>query len=429
MSRRESIGIVGTGIAGLGAAWLLADEFEVTLFDGNLHAGGHTNTVTVREQDRELPIDTGFMVFNEVTYPNLTALFRELGVEVMPAPMSFGVQHRASGIEYCGSSVDQLFAQRRNLLRPRYLRFLATVRRFNRDAHEAIRTHAFDELTLAEYAQARGYGEDFLRFYLLPMAGAVWSTPFDRVRDFPAITLLRFFQNHGLLGGLEGHHPWLTVRGGAKTYVEKLTRGFRERIHLNTAAVRVEPVADGVSIRLADGSRATFDRVILACHADDALALLAQPSQDETRLLSAFRYQQNSATLHTDSAPMPRARRAWASWNVRIDERDAATTTIYWMNSLQGVSDRENYFVSIDDPGLIAPEKVLRTISYHHPLFDRDAVAAQRELPRLNASSPDQTTFFCGSYFGYGFHEDAYTSAIRVAEAVRAAARQKEVAA
>jgi uncharacterized protein len=426
MAKRESIGIVGTGIAGLGAAWLLQDDCDVTLFDGNHYAGGHTNTITIRERDRDVPVDTGFMVFNEVTYPNLTALFRTLDVETMPASMSFGVQHRASGIEYCGSSVDQLFAQRRNLLRPRFLRFLSTVTRFNAEARAAIESHAFDDHTLAGYAQARNYGEDFLRFYLLPMAGAVWSAPFDRVRDFPALTLLRFFDNHGLLGGLEGHHPWLTVRGGAKTYVEKLTRRFRDRIHLGTPVTRVD--RDG-GVRLADGSRATFDRVILACHADEALALLAQPSEEEARLLSAFRYQRNVATLHTDPAPMPRARRAWASWNVRVDERDAAATTIYWMNSLQRVSDREQYFVSIDDPGLIAPEKILRTIRYSHPLFDRAAVAAQRELPQLNATSPHQTTFFCGSYFGYGFHEDAYTSAIRVADAVLLAARQKEAAA
>lgn len=427
----KRVAIVGTGIAGLGCAYLLHRHFEVSLFDRNGYAGGHTHTVTVDEEGRPVPVDTGFMVFNEITYPNLTRLFTDLGVETMPTSMSFGVQHIATGIEYAGGSVSQLFARRRNLLDPRFLRALYQIHRFNEEAQAALDSAAFDRTTLQEYVDARGYGEDFLRFYLLPMSSAVWSTPFDQVRAFPAMTLLRFFRNHGLLGGLSGQHPWLTVVGGAKTYVEKMTRGFRDRIHLGNGVVRVDRNPSGATLRLADGSTRAFDKVILACHADEALAMLSHPTPAERRLLTPFRYEENVATLHTDPAPMPRRRRAWASWNSRIDDRrtPANATTIYWMNSLQRVSDRRDYFVSIDDPGLVDPARVLKTIRYHHPIFTLAAVDAQRELPSLNAISPDQSTYYCGSYFRHGFHEDAYTSAIEASRAILRGATEGEVAA
>lgn len=417
----KSIAIIGSGIAGLGSAYLLHRDFDVAVFEQNGYPGGHTNTVTVEEAGRNVPIDTGFMVFNEVTYPNLTRLFAELGVETFDTAMSFGVQHVPSGIEYAGSSVSQLFAQRRNLFRPRFLRTLARIDRFNREAHAALASDEGSRMTLQQYSEARGYGEDFLNLYLLPMASAIWSTPFDGIRDFPAIPMLRFFRNHGLLGGLAGQHQWKSVAGGAKNYVEKMTRGFRDRIHLGKAVQAVERDADGATLHFAEGASRRFDRVIFACHADQALGLLAAPTADERRLLGAFRYQHNVATLHTDIGPMPVTRRAWASWNYRFDRNEegrVAATTIYWMNSLQKVSDRQNYFVSIDDPGLIDPAKVLETIAYRHPVFTTDSVDAQRELPSLNAIGPDQTTYFCGSYFRWGFHEDAFTSAIRASRAL-----------
>jgi predicted NAD/FAD-binding protein len=337
--------------------------------------------------------------------------------------MSFGVQHVPSGIEYAGSSLSQLFAQRRNLFNPRFLRALQHIGRFNSEAHAALAGHAFDRMTLEEYADARGYGHDFLSLYLLPMSSAVWSTPFEDVRQFPVMTLLRFFRNHGLLGGLSGQHQWKSVTGGAKTYVEKMTRGFRDGIHLGNAVVGVERSPAEAVIHFADRSSRRFDKVIFACHADEALAMLAQPSADERRLLGAFRYQKNVAVLHTDPAPMPRLRRAWASWNCRLDTRPdgrVAATTIYWMNSLQNVSDRRDYFVSIDDPGLVDSARVLKTITYHHPVFTLAAIDAQNELPALNRIDPGQTSYFCGSYFRYGFHEDAFTSAIQASRAVSA---------
>lgn len=427
-----TIAIIGTGIAGLGCGYLLHREWDVSLFDGNDYAGGHSNTVRVDRDGDHVPIDTGFMVFNEVTYPKLTRLFARLGVDTIPTSMSFGVQHCASGIEYCGSSVNQLFAQRRNLARPRFLRMLMQVSRFNREAREALHGERFARMTLQEYAEARGYGADFLRLYLLPMASAVWSTPFEDVRQFPVVTLLRFFENHGLLGGLDGHHPWLTVCGGAKRYVEEMTRGFRDRLHLGDAVRRVERDADGVTLRFASGTSRRFDKVIFACHADEALALLAEPAPDEQRILSKFRYQRNVALLHTDPAPMPRAQGAWASWNVRVEETAdglSRASTIYWMNSLQQLSPRQNYFVSIDDPGLVDPSRVLKTIVYHHPVFDLDAIDAQRELPALNRMGEQRRTYYCGSYFGYGFHEDGFASAIEASRALASAEVWKEEAA
>ncbi len=418
-----TVAIIGTGIAGLGCGYLLASRFDVTLFDRNDYAGGHTNTVTIDEEGTPVPIDTGFMVFNEVTYPNLTRLFQQLEVGIKPAPMSFGVQHLPSGIEYCGSSVGQLFARRRNVLNVRYLTALYQVDRFNRQAREALASNRYDAMTLEQYAAERGYGEDFLELYLLPICSAVWSTPFRDVRAFPAMTLIRFFDNHGLLGGLKGHHPWLTVDGGAKSYVKRMTHEFRDRIALGNAAVRVTRGSNGVKVRLADSTERVFDKVIFACHADEALALLGDATTQEQALLGAFRYQKNVATLHTDVAPMPRSRRAWASWNYRIDRAaggEARATTIYWMNSLQNVSDRRDYFVSIDDPGLIDPSRILKTIDYHHPVFTREATRIQEELPGLNRISSGQQTYFCGSYFRYGFHEDAFTSAIEAARAISA---------
>ncbi|HUF18600.1 MAG TPA: FAD-dependent oxidoreductase, partial [Thermoanaerobaculia bacterium] len=345
----------------------------------------------------------------------------DLSVETEPTTMSFGVQHLPRRLEYCGSSLSQLFAQRSNLLNPRFLRMLRQIDRFNREAGEALSGDQWSRFTLEQYAEARRYGDDFLDLYLLPMSSAVWSTRLEDIRHYPIVTLLRFFRNHGLLGGLSGHHQWRTVRGGSRMYVERLTREFSSRIRTGTPVARVRRSAEGVTLRLKDGSAQHFDKVILACHADEALALLEEPTEDERRLLGAFRYQKNVATLHTDPSVMPKKRRAWAAWNYRIDtsrEGLLRSTTIYWMNALQRVSERCNYFVSIDDPGLIDPSTILRTIVYHHPIFDMEAIDAQAHLGALNRRSPDQDVYFCGSWFGHGFHEDALSSAIEVSSAI-----------
>jgi predicted NAD/FAD-binding protein len=320
----EKLAIVGTGIAGLGCAHFLQRNFELTLFEQADYAGGHTNTVTIPEPGtrRPLPIDTGFMVFNQVTYPLLTRLFAELHVPIKPTAMSFSVRHAGSGLEFAGSSLNHLFAQRRNLFRPRFYRMLAAVNRFNAEAIAALDDPAVQRETLGDYVRRRGYGEDFFNLYLVPMSSAVWSTPPDLMLAFPAVTLLRFFHNHGFLG-LHTQHQWWTVEGGARTYVEKITAPFRDRLHLRQAATRVVRTPRGVTVMTATGDAHMFSRVILACHADQALRLLVNPTADESRLLGEFKYQPNTATLHTDRTVMPRRRLAWSSWNYEIATDEA----------------------------------------------------------------------------------------------------------
>ena len=412
----KTLAIIGTGIAGLGCAHFLHARYDISLFEQNDYAGGHTNTITVDEAGRAVPIDSGFMVFNHVTYPNLTRLFRELGVATKPAEMSFSVQHTPSGLEYNGGSLNLLFGQRRNLVNVRHWRMLMQINRFNTEAIAALDDPRFAEMNLRDYVTARGYGGDFLKRYLVPMSSAVWSTPPERMLDFPAATLLRFWHNHGFLG-LHTQHPWFTVTGGAKSYVEKITAPFRDRVALKQKAVRVQRAAGKAKVFTADGASREFDKVILACHADQALALLADPTPMETRLLRNFEYQPNTATVHTDTSIMPRTRRCWASWNYRI-AADGTPSTHYWMNRLQDVSDRADYFVSLNCHDRIAPDRVLRRIEYEHPLFNLAAIAAQRELPQLNRIAPEQSTYFAGAWFKYGFHEDGFTSALECARAV-----------
>jgi len=417
----KSAAIIGTGIAGLGCAHFLHQDFELALFDQNSHVGGHSNTVTVSEGDKERPVDTGFMVYNEVTYPNLTRLFAELRVPVKKTSMSFSVQHVPSNLEYCGSSINHLFAQRRNLFRPRYWRMLRQINRFNEEAITALEDPTTAKMSLRDYVEARRYGSDFFDYYLVPMSSAVWSTPPEKMLAFPASSLLRFFHNHGFLG-LHTQHQWWTVDGGAREYVRRLTTPFRDRIELGNAVQQVEPGPNNVKVRTQDGDVRLFDKVILACHGDQALKLLANPDSRQCELLGRFRYEPNVATLHTDASVMPRTRKAWASWNYRIEkdsDGNQRTSTIYWMNSLQGVSDRQDYFVSINGEENIQPDRILRRISYEHPLFDMPAVEAQKSLPDLNRQSPDQRVYFCGSYFKYGFHEDAFSSAIDVARVLK----------
>ena len=411
------LAIIGTGIAGLGCAHFLHRHYDLTLFEQADYAGGHTNTVTVAEPGtgRPVPIDTGFMVFNHVTYPLLTRLFRELAVPTKPTRMSFSVRHAASGLEFAGSSLNHLFAQRRNLLRPRFYRMLAAVSRFNREAVAALDDPAVAAETLGDYVRRRGYGEDFFNLYLVPMSSAVWSTPPELMLAFPATSLLRFFHNHGFLG-LDTQHQWWTVDGGAQTYVAKISAPWRDRLRLGQAATRIVRSPRGVTVLTSTGTAHQFDQVILACHGDQALRLLVEPTADEARLLGEFKYQPNVATVHTDTSVMPRTHLAWSSWNYEIN-RDAATggistATHYWMNSLQGVSDRENYFVTINRPEAIAPDKVLRRIAYEHPLFSLGALRAQAALPARNAAARGTTgTFFAGAWQRYGFHEDGLLSA------------------
>jgi predicted NAD/FAD-binding protein len=422
--------IIGTGIAGMGCGHFLHGHDELTFFEKDDYIGGHTNTITIAEAGQPVHIDTGFMVFNYKTYPNLCRLFASIGAPVKKTDMSFSVQHLPSRLEYSGSSLNHLFAQRRNMLSPAFLRMLWQIRRFNRDSPRILDDPRYARYSIGQYIDEGGYGADMLWKFLVPMSSAVWSTPMDKMLDFPATTLIRFFLNHGFLG-LDTQHQWYTLDKGSQSYRELLIAPFRQLIHTNSRVVRVirDPVpgdgsaavfdtAPGVRVITADGGSQHFDRVILACHGDQALDLLDDPTADEKRLLGAFRYQPNLAVLHTDTAVMPRKKLAWSSWNYRIREQQGRLlpSTIYWMNRLQDVSKNVPYFVSINPHDDLDQKKVLRTIEYEHPLFDLPAIAAQQQLQQLNANGP---VYYCGSYFNYGFHEDAFTSAVNLCTSLR----------
>jgi uncharacterized protein len=402
--------IIGTGIAGMGSAWFLHRDFDITLFEQNNYAGGHTHTVYAVENGKRIPVDTGFMVFNNTTYPNLVKLFQVLGVETMPTDMSFSVQHVPTGLEYCGSGLNGLFAQRKNVFNRKFISMLLQINRFNVQSVRILDDPKFESYSLLDYAREFGYGDDFLYKYIAPMSSALWSTPTDITLKFPATALVRFFKNHGFLG-LNTQFQWLTVKNGSWQYRDKLIAPFKDRIRVNTAVKKVFRENNAVTIFTEDGEAHFFDKVIFACHADEALRMLGDPTPLEQRLLEKFSYQKNVATLHTDTGIMPKIKSVWSSWNYRIDEKDGLLqpSTIYYMNKLQQVSRTKDYFVSINDPETVNPEKVIRRIDYHHPIFTTDAVKVQPDLHRLNDNG---ISYFCGSYFRYGFHEDAFTSAV-----------------
>lgn len=413
---RQRIAIIGSGISGLACAHFLSREHEVTVFEKDDRIGGHSHTVMVDEGESQIPVDTGFMVYNEVTYPLLTRLFSELDVATKPTSMSFSVQHLGEGVEFNGGSLNLLFGQRRNLLNLRFWRMLTQINRFNGETVRELANPEYGDMSLREYVKARGYGDEFLRWYLSPMAAAVWSSPPERIEEFPARTLMRFWYNHGFLG-LDTQHPWRTVAGGSRRYVEKLTQPLDSRIHRGAGVRAVNQIANGGRVTLHDGTCQEFDRVVIAAHGDQALRLLADPTTQEHDLLDCFRYQENEAILHTDPRFMPKTRRCWASWNYRIERSDLGKgrhSTHYWMNELQGVSDRESYFVSINPSSSPAQESIKRRLVYEHPLFDLKAVAAQDRLPDLHESGNETRRYFCGAWQRYGFHEDGLWSAVNV---------------
>jgi len=407
------LAIIGTGIAGMGCAHLLQHKYNLTIFEQNDYIGGHTNTVSVDEDGTPVYMDTGFMVFNYATYPNLCKLFEEIQAPVKKTDMSFSVQYVPTGLEYCGSGIGGLFAQKKNIFSPRYIKMLMQVSRFNKESVKILDDPAYENHSIKQFIDEFGFGEDMLWKYLVPMSAAVWSTPMDKMLDFPAKTLIRFFKNHGFLG-LNTQHQWYTLQGGSESYKKILIEPFKEKIQVSNGAVKVNRENGKAIVTTADGNTHEFDKVVFACHGDQALRLLSNPTTDEQQLLSTFKYQENIATVHTDESVMPKNKKVWSSWNYRIEEYNGKLlpTTIYWMNSLQGVSKKKNYFVSINAiPGSISKNKLIKEIVYEHPLFDVPAINAQKELHKLNKTGP---LYYCGSYFKYGFHEDAYASAVEL---------------
>ncbi len=413
----KSIAIIGTGIAGMGCGYFLKGKYDISFYEKNNYSGGHTNTLTINEDGQPIYIDSGFIVYNEVTYPNLTRLFKELDVTTMPTTMSFSVQHLPSGLEYSGAGLGGLFVQKKNIFSRRYWRMLGDMDRFNKEAPEVLENDKYLSYTILDYVKENKFCDDFLSKFLVPISSAVWSTPFELLSDFPIVTLVRFFKNHGFLG-LYTHYQWRTVIGGSRIYRDKILDSFKGRIFLNRGATKIIRENDKVVVYDAQGQKASYDKVIIASHADEALGLLAAPTELEKKLLVNFKYQKNHVTLHTDRLVMPKSRRAWSAWNSRIEfnqKGQLVPSTIYYMNSLQKVSNKKDYFISVNDPGGIDRSKIIWENDYTHPIYNVTTIEAQGELPKLNQNG---SIYFCGSYFRYGFHEDAFNSALDVASLI-----------
>lgn len=416
---RQKIAVIGAGISGLSAAWLLARRHEVTLYEREPRLGGHSNTALVQERSDEVAVDTGFIVFNPLNYPNLTRLFDHLGVETAPSDMSFAVSLDGGALEYGGGSLSSLFAQRRNLASPRFWSMLRDLTRFYRSAPRALRAGLDESITLGHFLARYGYGDAFTRDHLLPMAGAIWSSSPHALASYPAAAFIRFFENHGLLK-LSDRPPWRTVAGGSRRYVEKLAQGIAGR---RTGAYVDSVRRDGGRVVVtAAGDTEVFDRVLIATHADQALAMLADPSTQERALLAPFAYTRNTAVLHIDKRLMPQRRQVWSSWNY-LGERSAGHRDVcvtYWMNRLQPLATATDYFVTLNPVTPPAAGSVVSTHDYDHPVFTSAAMAAQRRLGELQGQ---RNTWFAGAYFGSGFHEDGLRSGLAAAEAMGAGER------
>lgn len=399
------VAIIGTGIAGNVAAYRLRDEHDITVFEAGSYVGGHTNTVDVFENGQPFAVDTGFIVFNDRTYPNFIALLDEIGQASRPSDMSFSVQ--AGGREYCGTSLNTLFAQRSNLLRPSFHRMIRDILRFNRTAQPSTE-HLGETESLGDFLADHGYSREFTDHYLVPMAAAIWSAEPVSVLDMPVSFLVRFFANHGLLQ-VSGRPTWRVIEGGSRQYVSKLVAGHRDRIRLNSPVRSLRRVDDRVEIVSDPGGRELFDHVFVACHSDQALALLRDPTPTEREVLGAIRYQSNEAVLHTDDALLPRRRRAWASWNYHVPQQASRHVAVtYNMNLLQGLDAEKQYCVTLNADRAIDPGKVIQRVQYEHPIYSREAVAAQRRQREINCDR----TFYCGAYWRNGFHEDGVVSAL-----------------
>ena len=408
---RQKIAVIGTGIAGNLAAFRLAPEHDITVYEADSRIGGHTNTVDVMAGGKRWAVDTGFIVFNNATYPNFIALLDELGVESQDSNMSFSVRNERNGLEYNGASLNALFAQRKNLLRPSFYRMLRDILRFNREA-PALLNEPGNTITLGDYLHKNGYSREFIDHYIVPMGAAIWSSAPDGMGAVPAGFFVRFFHNHGLLS-VDDRPDWRVIKGGSNSYVEKLVAGHRDRIRLNSPVQWVRRHPEHIEVKAKGAGVERYDQVFLACHSDQALRMLADPTPQERAVLGAIEYQKNEAVLHTDASLMPRRRLAWAAWNYHIPAQAAIpegrVTLTYNMNILQNLQAPMQFCVTLNHRQAIDPEKIIRVINYSHPIFTERAVAAQKRHRDINGA---RRTYFCGAYWRYGFHEDGVLSAI-----------------
>jgi uncharacterized protein len=412
------IAIIGGGVSGLVCAHRLHSEHDVVLFEASDRAGGHANTVRVETEAGVYDLDTGFIVFNDRNYPNFERLLGELDVQTQASPMSFGVSDGVD-FEYNGSSPNGLFASRGQMVRPSFHRMIADLVRFNRDARDLLASD--EDPSLCEWLDKRRYSRAFVKRLIVPQAAAVWSADPAQMWSFPARFLVEFFDNHGMLGFRE-RPRWRTITGGSRRYVEALTRPWRDRLRLSTPVTEIARHPDHVTVSSREREPERFDAVVIATHSDQALALLADPSERERELLGAIPYQSNEAVLHTDRSLLPRRRRAWASWNYHLDAGAAGRCTVtYHMNRLQSLRADREFCVTLNRTAAIDPERIIRTIRYAHPVYTPAGVAAQSRHHEIGGR---HRTHYCGAYWGWGFHEDGVTSALRVVREI--GARQAE---
>ena len=409
----KRVAVIGSGIAGLSAAHYLSRKHEVHVFERDNRLGGHTHTVTVDSPAGPLPVDTGFIVHNERTYPNFCRLMRDLEIETQASDMSFAVTGENGGFEYSSRGLGGFFAQKKNYLSPLHYTLLREIMRFNREAPKVLEDENAEGMTLGEFLAAGGYADVFIERYLIPMAGAVWSMAPDAMAGFPARTLIRFMRNHGMLG-IHTHPQWKVIRGGSHAYIAPLTRPFAKRISQGADISAVERGEKGVTLRFRDAHAQQFDEVVFACHGDQILPLLAQPVGVEREVLGSFTTTRNEACLHTDSKLLPRRPAARASWNYVLGDAGKVTVT-YDMNRLQSLHTAENYCVTLNANGSVDPARALRRMIYEHPLYTRAAIRAQE---RWHEISGKNHTHFCGAYWFYGFHEDGVRSGLRVAQSL-----------
>jgi predicted NAD/FAD-binding protein len=402
------IAIIGTGIAGNVAAYHLCKEHDITVFEANDYIGGHTHTHDILWQGQQYKIDTGFIVFNYKTYPQFTALLEELGVAVQPSNMSFSVKCEQTGLEYNGTTLNALFAQRRNLLRPRFYRMIRDILRFNREA-PALLTGKHNDISLGDYLYQGGYSQQFVDHYLIPMGAAVWSADPLQMYRFPAQFFIRFFHNHGMLS-VDARPQWYVIQGGSQSYVSKLIAPFADRIRTRAAVESVTRHPGYVLVKTRGHEAERFDAVFIAAHSNDALRLLTDPSVDEQDVLGAIPYQENEAVLHTDTRVLPQRKLAWAAWNYHIlpQQQDRVALT-YNMNILQSIDAPAQFCVTLNNSRAIDPSKIIKRMTYHHPVFTPEGVAAQARQADINGVN---RTYYCGAYWRYGFHEDGVVSAL-----------------
>lgn len=416
-SEARRIAVIGSGISGLSAAWLLSQKLSVTLYESEQRLGGHSNTVMVPTKDGDLAVDTGFIVYNERNYPNLVALFNEIGVPTAASDMSFAASLEGGKLEYSGTGINGLIGQRGNVLRPRFWRMMRDILRFYREAPGLLLRSDLNGVSLGEYLDRNDFAAAFIDDHLLPMGAAIWSTTAREMRAYPILAFVRFFASHGLLS-LADRPKWRTVLGGSREYVRRLSGPFEKNIRLGVEIKNVSRENGKVVITDKSGHSDTFTDVIVATHADEALRLLGDADHDERELLGAFRYTDNVAVLHSDERLMPRRKRVWSSWNYIGESRDESAQPLcvtYWMNRLQGLDRRHPLFVTLNPTREIENSKLIGRYNYTHPLFDQRALDAQQQLWRLQGR---RNTWFCGAYFGFGFHEDGLQAGLAAAESV-----------